>query len=99
MGAYLEIAISWLLSKAKGNDAKAFTKGPAFALCPNPTMDITSLDCGADGAVLGPEYMRGGGSDGGRAPALRWDSVVGVQQWMLICEDLDAPIPKPICHG
>ncbi|KAL5091025.1 hypothetical protein Trisim1_003341 [Trichoderma cf. simile WF8] len=93
---YVEITASWLFSNAKGRDAKAFTKGPAFASHPEPTIQITSPDCGENGATLGPEYMFGGE---GRFPELKWDSVEGVKQWLLISEDPDAPLPTPICHG
>lgn len=93
---YVEITASWLFSNAKGRDAKAFTKGPAFASHPEPTIPITSPDCGENGATLGPEYMFGGE---GRFPELKWDSVEGVKQWLLISEDPDAPLPTPICHG
>ncbi|RFU78142.1 hypothetical protein TARUN_4074 [Trichoderma arundinaceum] len=93
---YVEVAASWLFANAKGRDAKAFTKGPAFASHPDPTIQITSPDCGADGATLSPEYMFGGE---GRLPELKWDSVEGVKQWLLMSEDPDAPLPTPICHG
>lgn len=93
---YVEITASWLFSNAKGRDAKAFTKGPAFASHPEPTIQITSPDCGENGATLSPEYMFEGE---GRFPELKWDSVEGVKQWLLISEDPDAPLPTPICHG
>ncbi|UKZ71403.1 uncharacterized protein TrAtP1_012362 [Trichoderma atroviride] len=69
---YVEITASWLFANAKGRDAKTFVKGPQFASYPEPTIQITSPDCGA---------------------------MPGVKQWILICEDVDAPLPNPICHG
>ncbi|KAH6604247.1 hypothetical protein Trco_007693 [Trichoderma cornu-damae] len=96
MHDYVELAFSWFFSNSKGRDAKAFTKGPAFTSHPAPTIQISSPDCGADGATLSPEYMSG---EAGRFPQLKWDSVEGVKQWLLISEDPDAPLPTPICHG
>ncbi|KAM0436132.1 hypothetical protein ACHAPT_003024 [Fusarium lateritium] len=71
MTAYIEVAASWLFKNAKGRDAKAFFTLPAFASHPEPTLSITSPDCGPDGSTLGKEYMHGGQ---GRFPELRWDS-------------------------
>lgn len=93
---YVEVTASWLFANAKGRDAKTFVKSPQFASFPEPTIQITSPDCGASPATLSPEYMAGGD---GRLPGLEWESVSGVKQWLLICEDVDAPLPNPICHG
>lgn len=35
----------------------------------------------------------------GRIPGLQWETVKGVQEWLLVSEDPDAPLPTPICHG
>ena len=96
MTAYIEVAASWLFKNAKGRDAKLIPTLPAFSEHPEPTISITSPDCGSDGATLGKEYMHGGE---GRCPALKWESVEGVKEWVLFCEDPDAPLPTPICHG
>ncbi|KAL7818480.1 phosphatidylethanolamine-binding protein [Trichoderma gracile] len=95
---YVEAAASWLFANAKGRDAKAFTKGPAFTSHPAPTIPITSPDCGPDGAVLSPEHMHGAQQQG-KFPELKWEAVEGVRQWLLVSEDPDAPLPTPICHG
>ncbi|KAL4724992.1 hypothetical protein ACLX1H_008439 [Fusarium chlamydosporum] len=96
MTAYIEVAASWLFKNFKGRDAKAFFTTPAFAEHPEPTLSVTSLDCGPDGAALGKDYMRGGQ---GKLPQLQWDSHEGVREWLLVSEDPDAPLPTPICHG
>ncbi|KAH7001912.1 phosphatidylethanolamine-binding protein [Ilyonectria destructans] len=96
MTAYLEVAASWLFKNFRGRDDKAFTTRPAFAAHPEPTLHITSPDCGAHGATLGKEYMSGGE---GRIPELKWDGFDGVKEWLLVNEDFDAPLPMPICHG
>lgn len=98
MTSYLEVTASWLFKNAKGHDAKAFTKAPAFSSCPEPSIQVTSPDCGDSGATLGPAYMHGGE---GKLPSLTWDGdgVKGCQQWLVVSEDPDAPLPTPICHG
>ncbi|KAJ3502035.1 hypothetical protein NM208_g16810 [Fusarium decemcellulare] len=59
MTAYIEVAASWLFKNAKGRDAKAFFTSPAFASHPEPTLPITSPDCGQDGATLGKSIYLG----------------------------------------
>ncbi|KAK5989093.1 hypothetical protein PT974_10591 [Cladobotryum mycophilum] len=93
---YAERVFAWLFANAKAHDAKAFTTGPAFASCPEPTIAVSSPDCGASGATLGPAYMHAGE---GLVPGLRWEGVEGVGEWLLVSEDPDAPLPTPICHG
>ncbi|KAH7144017.1 phosphatidylethanolamine-binding protein [Dactylonectria macrodidyma] len=96
MIAYLEVAASWLFMNHRGRDAKAFTTHPAFASCREPTLYVTSPDCGADGATLGKAYMAGGE---GKIPELRWNSAEGIKEWLIVNEDFDAPLPMPVCHG
>ncbi|KIL84790.1 hypothetical protein FAVG1_12018 [Fusarium avenaceum] len=96
MTAYIEVTASWLFKSFKGRDAKAFFTTPAFASHPEPTLPITSPDCGPDGATLGKSYMAG---DQERFPELNWDYHEGVKEWLLVAEDPDAPLPTPICHG
>lgn len=93
MAAYLEVAASWLFQNFKGRDAKLFTTLPAFSSHAEPTILVTSTDCST---TLGREYMFGGE---GRIPGLQWETVKGVQEWLLVSEDPDAPLPTPICHG
>lgn len=102
MLSYVEATASWLLKNQRGRDEKAFTKGPAFAGL-DATISVTSPDCGAAGATLGPEYMAGA-AEGPRVPALKWElpstsAADTVQEWLVISEDPDAPLPTPICHG
>ena len=40
---YVEITASWLFANAKGRDAKAFTKGPAFASHPLDEKSIATI--------------------------------------------------------
>lgn len=55
---YVERVLSIMLKNKRGNDNKLFTRGPAFANFPNPTIKITSEDCGESGAQLKPKYSQ-----------------------------------------
>ncbi|KAH8890926.1 PEBP-like protein [Thozetella sp. PMI_491] len=97
---YVEVSLAWLLQNAKGRDDKAFFTAPAFAEHKEPTIKITSPDCGETNATLSVEYTADGE---GKIPILEWtvpDSLKGsVKEWLLFSEDPDAPLPTPICHG
>ena len=94
---YVEYCLSWLFLNFKGRDAKLFTKGPAFADFPEPTITITSPDCGPSGSVMKPEYTQVGAS---RFPEFQWPTASAeVKEYILICEDPDAPLPTPIYHS
>jgi hypothetical protein len=106
MTAYLELGASWLFANAKGHDAKVFAKSAPLAAFPEPTIRVASPAFGSgtvvklgaeEPATMGVEYMATGQ---GRLPALEWDAeaVPEVAQWLFICEDVDAPLPTPICH-
>lgn len=97
MHPYVELTLSYLFSNAKGRDEKAFTKGPAFSAHPSPTVKIAAPEFGdSNPATLTPDHMHAGEE---RIPALSWEAVDGVEEWLLISEDPDAPLPTPICHG
>jgi phosphatidylethanolamine-binding protein (PEBP) family uncharacterized protein len=107
MTAYLELGASWLFANAKGHDAKVFAKSAPLAAFPEPTIRVASPAFGSgtvvklgaeEPATMDVEYMATGQ---GRLPALEWDAeaVPEVAQWLLICEDVDAPLPTPICHS
>ena len=98
---YIEVAASWLFKNQKHRDDKCFIKSPAFASLPAPTIKITSPDYpSADDAADGtPIFSKDHMHPIGKMPALEWDDVSGVKQWLLVCEDPDAPLPTPICHG
>lgn len=100
MTAILEVTLAYLLQNKKGRDAKSFYTRPAFADFKEPTIDITSPDCGPTPATLAVDYTADGS---GKFPTLEWkapESIASsVKQWVLVAEDPDAPIPTPACHG
>jgi hypothetical protein len=97
---YLELIVSWLFKNFRGRDAKLFITNPAFSSHAKPSISITSPDCGATNAQLGVEYTHDGA---GKFPELSWrvsDELEGkVNEWLLVSEDPDAPLPTPIAHG
>lgn len=93
----VEYGLGRLLINQKGRDAKLFTNGPAFANFPEPTFAIDSPDCGTSHSVMKAQYT-GIGDD--RFPELRWSPPpVDVEEYLLVVEDADAPLPMPITHG
>ncbi|KAF2452364.1 phosphatidylethanolamine-binding protein [Lineolata rhizophorae] len=94
---YVERALSWAFANAKARDAKLFTKGPAFADHPKPTIHITSPECGDSPAELSAKHSAVGD---GLFPDLRWTHPDGpLAEYLLICEDADVPLPAPVNHG
>jgi phosphatidylethanolamine-binding protein (PEBP) family uncharacterized protein len=94
---YIEYSLSWLFRNAKAHDANLFTKGPAFKSHLTPTIKIHSPDCGPSESNLKPEYTQFGTS---RIPVLEWEPAApNVKEYMLICEDPDAPFKMPSTHG
>ncbi|KAI0434108.1 PEBP-like protein [Xylaria sp. FL1042] len=96
----IEVSLSWLFANAKGRDAKSFYTRPALAGFTEQSITVTSPDCDASGSKLAIEYIHDGG---GKFPALQWSAppeiADQVKEWLLVCEDPDAPLPTPIIHG
>lgn len=104
MHPVVEVTLSWLLKGRRANETKYFYRSLAFQDFPNPTIELTSPDCG-QGSLAEPAQLRKEHSaDGpGTMPSLEWttpESLRGkVQEWLVIVEDPDAPLPTPISHG
>ncbi|KAE9369707.1 PEBP-like protein [Stipitochalara longipes BDJ] len=93
---FIEGTLGHLLSGQKGRDAKLFTNTPPFSAFPEPTIPITSPDCGASGSAMDKDYSQLGSE---RFPLLKWPANPEVKEWLVIVEDPDAPLPSPIVHG
>jgi phosphatidylethanolamine-binding protein (PEBP) family uncharacterized protein len=96
---FIEGCLGTLLSSAKGRDAKLFVKEPAFSLFPEPTITISSPDCGPSGSVMAKDYSQLGSE---RFPLLKWNPgslASEIKEYLVIVEDPDAPLPSPIVHG
>jgi phosphatidylethanolamine-binding protein (PEBP) family uncharacterized protein len=93
---FVEGCLGTLLSSQKGRDAKLLTNTAPFTSFPDPTIPITSPDCGPSGSALAVEYTQLGSN---RFPLLKWPAHRDVKEWLIIVEDPDAPLPSPIVHG
>ena len=96
----MEYTLGKLASYCRGHEANAFTKGSAFKDLPSPTIDLTCSECGPSGATLKLHHTQLG-SDGSkdRFPNLSWKGVEGAKEYILLCEDVDLPIPAVLLHG
>lgn len=104
MLALIEVTLSWLFKNARGRDEKSFYRAAAFADHPEPTIAITSPECGPGSRAEPAQLHRDHSADGaGRIPSLEWTTPGGlagkVKEWLLVVEDPDAPTPTPIAHG
>jgi phosphatidylethanolamine-binding protein (PEBP) family uncharacterized protein len=103
MSKYLEYSIGRLLTNSRGRDAKLFTRSSEFAEVPK-SVTVTSPDLGKSPAHLEKKHSQFGSND---FPSLSWScatdgeghSVQEVQEWFLIVEDADAPLPLVPVHG
>ena len=97
---YVEYGLGKMLYSFRARDAKLFIKGPAFADFPEPTLTITSPDCGPSNSTMKREYTQYGDD---RFPELEWAPPPAikdqVKEYLLVCEDPDAPLPWPPTHG
>ncbi|KKY27050.1 hypothetical protein UCRPC4_g01275 [Phaeomoniella chlamydospora] len=94
---YIEWALAKALYSSRGHDAGIFTRTPPFKDIPE-NLTITSPDNGPSGSKLKPEFTQVGPD---RFPTLTWipPSDIQIAEYILICEDVDAPLPQPIVHG
>ncbi len=100
---YLEYYLARLLYNSKGRDAKLFTNNATlFANVPK-NIELTSPDVGPSGSHLGIEHSALGAS---RFPELSWSlapdadiSHSDIKEYILLCEDPDAPLPIVPNHG
>lgn len=106
---YLEYYLARLLINSKGRDAKLLTRSPLFATIPQ-TITVTSPELGPSPAHMTTEHSALGTS---RFPELEWsmsssvsdpasakaNAQAQVKEYILICEDPDAPLPIVPNHG
>lgn len=88
-----------MLYRRRGYDSQLFTKSPAFAAFPKPTIPLSSPDCGPSNSKLTKDYSMFGA---GKMPELKWATPppeMDVKEYLLISEDVDAPMGHPNVHG
>jgi phosphatidylethanolamine-binding protein (PEBP) family uncharacterized protein len=93
---YVELFFSTILSRVRGHEAARFTKGTAFASFPEPSITVTSADSGPSGSNMSLDHTQEGKD---LFPELSWAAVPEAQEYLLIAQDVDAPLPSPITHG
>lgn len=97
--AFIEYTLGKLTSYMKANDAKLFTKGPAFAEFPQPTLELSCPECGPSGSTMKLHHTQVGEESKDRFPDLTWSRVEGAKEYILLCEDADLPVPAVVFHG
>ena len=96
---YVEYTLGLLLSGQRGRDAKLFHRGPAFKDLTEPSLEVTSPECGPSNSTMLDKH---GMDTGNQFPTISWEppkTATKVQEYMLMVEDADAPLPTPIAHG
>ncbi|KAJ5125047.1 Phosphatidylethanolamine-binding protein PEBP [Penicillium bovifimosum] len=98
---YLEFIIGRILYPIRGHDSRQVLHCPALKGLPEPNMTLEAPDIGPSGSKL-PIYCTCNADDGrGRLPELHWtvpDCHEQVIEYVLLCEDLDPPIPFLVFH-
>jgi phosphatidylethanolamine-binding protein (PEBP) family uncharacterized protein len=93
-GERFEAFLGNLLSSQKGRDAGLMTHQPPFDKI-EPTLNVTS-DIGASGSSMPKHCTQDGDNEW---PPLTWEKVQDAQEYFVVSEDADVPIPNPIAHG
>ncbi|KAL4938121.1 hypothetical protein BDV06DRAFT_201650 [Aspergillus oleicola] len=94
--------ISKLLYRIRGHDSRQIINHVAFKDHPEPNMILEAPECGRSGSHMLSNHTCLADDKVGKIPELRWRTPahLDVKQYVLICEDLDAPIPFYIVtHG
>ncbi|KAL1641087.1 hypothetical protein SLS58_006360 [Diplodia intermedia] len=95
---YIEYYLSKLFYSFRAHDAKLFTKAPAFASHPEPNITLECPQSGPSGSQMPVDLTQDGKDE---FPLLTWTKPahLDVKEYILICEDVDAPLPFPIAHS
>nr|ANF07279.1 phosphatidylethanolamine-binding protein-like protein [Paecilomyces fulvus] len=98
--AYVQYGLGKAFSPIRGHDSKAITKTPAFKDIPQPNMTLEAPECGPSGSKLLDHHTCLAKDGKGDFPELRWSApgLGDVKEYVLICEDLDLPIPGLVMH-
>jgi phosphatidylethanolamine-binding protein (PEBP) family uncharacterized protein len=100
---YLEFILCRLLYPIRGHDSYQIIHCPAFNDLREPNMTLEATEIGPSGSKLPLDCTCKAEDGRGALPDLRWtapNSRQEVMEYILLCEDLDAPIPfSVIDHG
>ncbi|WP_285724975.1 YbhB/YbcL family Raf kinase inhibitor-like protein [Psychromicrobium xiongbiense] len=85
-----------LLRRVRAGDSRSIAHHPALAVPPSE-MTLSSPAFANGGTI--PVVHAGRGVGQNRSPALEWSGLPeGTQQLLLVIEDTDVPLPRPILH-
>ncbi|KKK17692.1 hypothetical protein P175DRAFT_0502128 [Aspergillus ochraceoroseus IBT 24754] len=99
---YIAYALGRLLYPIRGHDSRQIINSPAFVDLPEESIILEASECGHSGSSLEPQHTCLAEDGRGRLPELSWKtpSDIEVKEYIVTCEDLDAPIPLYIItHG
>jgi phosphatidylethanolamine-binding protein (PEBP) family uncharacterized protein len=97
----LQFVLGRLLYPIRGHDSRQIIYDPAFKDITKPNMSLESIECGPSGSKLLPHHTCLAEDRIGCLPNLRWTSPEcnePVKEYLLICEDIDIPIPCLVIH-
>jgi phosphatidylethanolamine-binding protein (PEBP) family uncharacterized protein len=83
-----------LLRRFRAGEAKSPLAAPEYAAA--TTIEVTSPAFTNGGPI--PQKHAGKGVGDNVSPALQWTGVPDAKQLVLIMDDLDVPMPKPLMH-
>lgn len=101
----IEATLGRSLVSIRGHDTKLFIKTPGFRNYPEPTISVTSPECGTSMSELQLLHTPLGEN---RFPQLQWNppttsaeetTQTNIAEYLLVVEDPDAPLPMPVVHG
>lgn len=99
----VEYTLGRLLLNLKEHDEKLFIKRPAFVNFPEPTISVDCPTVGPSNSHLPIDYVNEGIGEKDQFPELNWSfrpsESAQVEEYLLLCEDPDSPIPRPPAHG
>ena len=98
---FLQYLLGRLLYPIRSHDSRQIIYCPAFNDISQPNMTIECDECGPSGSKMLPNHTCIADNGIGCFPELRWAppaSTAPVKEYVLICEDIDLPIPFLVIH-
>ncbi|KAL4885185.1 phosphatidylethanolamine-binding protein [Aspergillus karnatakaensis] len=98
----MSIIINWivwavcrLFYRIRGHDSRQIINSIAFRDSREPNIILEAPECGRTGSPLLPSHTCLADDGDGKIPELRWrvPQDLDAKQYVLACEDLDAPLP------
>lgn len=98
---YIQYTLGWLFYPIRGHDSYQIIFTCAFKDLPEPNMTLDAIECGPSGSKMLLHHTCLAGDGTGCIPELQWappETDQSVKEYVLICEDLDVPIPFMVLH-